>query len=114
MAGSMYESPHPPPAVKASDAPLHFLGIDLSSIDWYTCAVAAVSIAVMIFIMRSGSNRRRVGGSDAGDFSGTSDIRTLSNDVSWGPGQHSQIGSDAGHHGGFFDGGGSDGGGGHH
>ena len=94
--------------------PTQFLGIGLSGIDWYTCAVAAVSIAVMVYIMRSGRTRRRGSGSDAGDYSGTNDLRTLSNDVSWGPGNHSQIGSDAGHHGGFFDGGGSDGGGGHH
>jgi hypothetical protein len=110
----MYESPHPPHAVKASEVPTQFLGVDLSSIDWYTWAAAAVAIAVVVLIMRSGRNRRRVGGSDAGDFSGTSDIRSLSNDISWGPGHHSQSGSDAGHHGGFFDGGGSDGGGGHH
>jgi hypothetical protein len=110
----MYESPHPPLAVKASDMPTQFLGIDLSGIDWYTCAVAAVSIAVVVLIMRRGRNRRRGSGSDAGDFSGTSDARLLSRDISWGPGDHSSIGSDAGHHGGFFDGGGSDGGGGHH
>jgi hypothetical protein len=110
----MYESPHPPHAATASDASTHVLGIDWSSIDWYTCAVAAVSIAVVIFIMRSGRNRRRVGGSDAGDFSGTSDMRTLRNDISWGPGDHSSIGSDAGHHGGFFDGSGGDAGGGGH
>jgi hypothetical protein len=110
----MYESPHPPHAVTASDAPAHFLGIDWSGIDWYTCAVAIVAIAVVVFIMRSGGNRRRAGGSDAGDFSGTSDLRTLRNDISWGPGDHASIGSDAGHHGGFFDGGGGDAGGGGH
>jgi hypothetical protein len=107
----MYESPHPPHAATASDAPAHVLGVDWSSIDWYTCAVAAVSIAVVIFIMRSGRNRRGVGDTPAGDFSGTSDVRTLRNDISWGPGDHSSIGSDAGHHGGFFDG--DAGGGGH-
>ncbi len=110
----MYESPHPPHAATVSDMPAQFLGIDLSGIDWYTCAVAVVSIAVMVFIMRSGRNRRRPGGSDAGDFSGTSDARLLTRDISWGPGDHSSIGSDAGHHGGFFDGGGGDAGGGHH
>jgi hypothetical protein len=45
------------------------------------------------------------GGSDGGDISGTSDIRALRNDISWGPGDHSQIGSDAGHHGGDAGGG---------
>ena len=110
----MYESPHPPHAVTAGEMPSHFLGIDWSSIDWYTCAVAIVAIAVVIFIMRSGRNRRGVGGTDAGDFSGTSDLRTLRNDISWGPGDHSSIGSDAGHHGGFFDGGGGHAGGGGH
>jgi len=114
MADSMFESPHPPPAVKASDLPTQFLGIDWSGIDWYTCAVAIVTIAVMAFIMRRGSNRRGVGGSNAGDFAGTSDARLLSRDISWGPGDHAQIGSDAGHHGGFFDSGGDAGGGGHH
>jgi len=110
----MYESPHPPHAVKASELPSHLLGIDWSSIDWYTCAVALVAIAVMVLIMRSGGNRRRAAGSDAGDFSGTSDIRAVRNDISWGPGDHSSIGSDAGHHGGFFDGGGDAGCGGGH
>jgi hypothetical protein len=110
----MYESPHPPRAPNASELPSHVLGIDLSSIDWYTCAVAIVAIAVVVLIMRSGSrNRRGVGGSDAGDFSGTSDARLLTRDISWGPGDHSSIGSDAGHHGGFLDGGGDAGGGGH-
>ena len=106
----MYEAPHPH-AVKTSDMPAHFLGIDVSGIDWYTCAVALVAIAVMVHIMRGGRKRRRAGGSDAGDFSGTSDARLLSRDISWGPGDHSQIGSDAGHHGGFLDGGGDAGGG---
>ncbi len=106
----MYESPHPPNAVTASDMPTQFLGIDLSSIDWYTCAVAIVAIAVVVFIMRTGRNRRGIGGSDAGDFSGTSDVRSLKNDISWGPGDHSFSGSDAG----FFDGGGDSSGGGHH
>jgi hypothetical protein len=94
--------------------PTQVPGIDLSGIDWYTCVVAAVSIAVMVYIMRGGRNRRRGGGSGSTDFNSTSDIRSLGNDISWGPGQHSNIGSDAGHHGGFSDGGGSDGGGGHH
>ncbi len=106
----MYESPHPPHTVNASEGPAHFLGIDWTSIDWYTCAVAIVAIAVVVLIIRSGSNRRRLGGSDAGDFSGTSDVRALNNDVSWGPGDHSHGGSD----GSSFDGSGDGGGGGHH
>jgi hypothetical protein len=110
----MYEAPHPPHAATVSDLPAQFLGIDLSGIDWYICAVAIVSIAVVVFIMRRGSNGRLGGGSGATDFNGTSDMRSLSRDISWGPGDHSSIGSDAGPHGGFFDGGGDAGGGGHH
>ena len=108
----MYESPHPPHAVTATELPSHLLGIDWS--DWSTWAVALVAIAAMIRIMRGGGKRRRAASSDGGDFSGTSDIRALRNDISWGPGDHSSIGSDAGHHGGFFDGSGDAGGGGGH
>ncbi len=104
----MYESPHPPHAANASEMPSHFLGIDWSSIDWFTWVWAIVTIAIVAFIMRKRGNRRRVGGTDAGDFSGTSDALSLTRDISWGPGDHSNIGSDAGHHGGFFDGGGGD------
>ena len=95
--------------------PAQFLGIDLSSIDWYTCGVAAVAIAVMVYILLAGRNRRRLRGTPGG--AGSNDVANaavLLNDISWGPGHHSHTGSDAGHHGGFFDGGGGDAGGGGH
>ena len=107
----MYEAPHPPHAATANDMPTQLLGIDLSGIDWFPWVWGIVTIAIVAFIMRRSRNRRRIGGTDAGDFSGTDDARMLTRDISWGPGDHSSIGSD----GGFFDGGGSDtGGGGHH
>ena len=112
MAGSMYESPHPPHAVKASDTPTHFLGVDWSGIDWTVWAAAMATIAIMAFIMLKGRNRRRPLGTPAGDFSGAGDAANLS-DTSWGPGHHTSTGSDASHHGGFFDGGSADAGGGH-
>jgi len=111
----MYESPHLPHAVKASDALLHFPGIDWSSIDWTVWAVAIATIAIVAFVVRKGHNRRRVGGRPSGD--GNNDVTNaamLLSDVSWGPGHHSHTGSDAGHHGGFFDGGGGEAGGGGH
>jgi hypothetical protein len=110
MAGSMYESPHPPHVVKASDTPGHFLGIDWSSIDWFPWVWAIVTIAIVAFIMRRNRNRRRTGSSGSTDFNDTSDMRSLTRDISWGPGDHSSVGSD----GGFFDGGGDASGGGHH
>ena len=108
----MYESPHSPRAVTASDA-THSLGIDWSSIDWTVWAAAIATIAIMAFIVLKGRSRRRVSGTPAGDFGGATDAAN-SSDTSWGPGHHSLSGSDAGHHGGFFDGGSSDAGGGHH
>jgi uncharacterized membrane protein YgcG len=112
----MYESPHPPPAVKASDATAHFLGIDWGGIDWTVWAISVATAAIVAYIMLKGRNRRRLHGAPSG--AGNSDIANaaaLLNDISWGPGHHSHTGSDAGHHGGFFDGGGGDaGGGGHH
>jgi hypothetical protein len=110
----MYESPHPPPVAKASDAPAHFLGIDWNGIDWTSWAVAIATIAIVAFIVLKGRNRPRRSGSPAGDGTDLTNAALL-NDISWGPGHHSHTGSDAGHHGGFFDGGGGDaGGGGHH
>jgi len=92
--------------------PTQFLGIDWSSFDWFPWVWGIVTIAIVAFIMRRRNNRRRIGGIGAGDFNGTDDARQLTRDISWGPGDHTSIGSD----GGFFDGGGSDvgGGGGHH
>ena len=101
----MYESPHPPHAAKASELPAHFLGFDLSSVDWTVWAVAIATIAVMVFILLKGRNRRGVGGTPAGDVSAASEARMLS-ETSWGPGDHSFSGSDAGHHGGTDAGGG--------
>ena len=109
MAGSMYEAPHPPHAATVSDMPTQFPGIDWSNTDWFPWVWAVVTIAIVAFIMRRSRNRRRGSGSPAGDFSGTDDARLLTRDMSWGPGDHSSIGSD----GGFFDGGGDSGGGGH-
>ena len=88
--------------------PTHFLGIDWSSFDWFPWVWGVVTIAIVAFIMRRGRKKPR--GSDSGnsDFNNTDDIRALSRDISWGPGDHSSIGGDS-----FFDGG-SSGGGGHH
>ena len=63
----MYESPHPPPVAKASDAPAHFLGIDWNGIDWTSWAVAIATIAIVAFIVLKGRNRPRRSGSPAGD-----------------------------------------------
>jgi len=110
----MYESPHPPHAVKASDAPAHIPGIDFSGIDWTVWAVAAATIAIMAFILLKGRNRRGLRGTAASDPNGVADALLLSQMSSWGPGDHSRSGSDGGHHGGFFDGSGGDAGGGCH
>ena len=88
---------------------MQFLGIDWSNVNWFPWVWAVVTVAIVAFIMRRSFSRGRVGGTDAGDFSGTDDARQLTRDISWGPGDHSSIGSD----GGFFDGGGDSSGGGH-
>jgi uncharacterized membrane protein YgcG len=116
MAGSMYESPHPPHAVKTVDAVANagWLGIDLSSIDWSTWAILIATVSSVAFIMLRGRNRKRSApSSDRNSIAGGDAFNA--SDFSWGPGHHSHSGSDGGHHGGFFDGGGdSGGGGGHH
>jgi hypothetical protein len=91
--------------------PTQILGIDLSGINWFPWVWGIVTIAIVTFIMRRSGKRRSSSGSGTSDFNNTDDIRSLTRDISWGPGDHSSTGSG----GGFFDGGGGDAsGGGHH
>jgi len=109
MAGSTCEARSTPQTVKAGDMPAQFLGIDLSAINWFPWAWGIVTIAIVAFIMRRSSNRRSGSDSGTSDFNNTDDMRSLTRDISWGPGDHSSSGG-----GGFFDGGGDASGGGHH
>ena len=110
-AASTCDARSAPQAATVSDMPTQFLGIDWSSFDWFPWVWGIVTIAIVAFIMRRGRNRRSGSGSGTTDFNNTDDIRALTRDISWGPGDHSSIGSN----GGFFDGGGGDAsGGGHH